>query len=316
MSDPWKFACVFPGQGSQSMRMLHDLAAAYPVVRDTFQEASDSLSLNLWSLVDDGPEADLNLTENTQPVMLAAGVAVWRAWRVAGGAIPAVVAGHSLGEYSALVCAGALEFSDGVRLVRERARLMQAAVPQGQGAMAAILGLDDAEVIDLCSQAAQDGIVAAVNFNSPGQVVIAGEAAALARAMTLAAEIGAKRVLRLPVSIPAHCELMIPAARRFAAHLANTRIQPTAIPVLHNTDVASHDDADRIRTTLARQLYNPVRWVETIRAFVTLGVEDVLELGPGRVLTGLTKRIDRSLGAFCVHNPSSLDQALAKCEKR
>lgn len=293
--------------------MLHDLSLASPVVRDAFQQASDSIGIDLWYLAQNGPERDLNRTENTQPVMLAAGVAVWRVWCAAGGAKPVMMAGHSLGEYTALVCADALDFRDAVLLVRERGRLMQAAVPEEQGAMAAILGLEDVQVIDACARAAQGDVVSAVNFNAPRQVVIAGDTAAVLRALSLATEVGAKRVVRLPVSVPAHCSLMIPAAQRLAAHLAKTPVQPPAIPVLHNTDADSHSGADAIKATLARQLYNPVRWVETVQAFAASGAETILELGPRKVLTGLTKRIDKSLQSLCVHDPRSLEQALVKC---
>lgn len=309
-------ACVFPGQGAQSVRMLQELARAYPIVRDTFQEASDSLAFDLWSLVREGPEVELNHTHNTQPVMLAAGVAVWRVWCAAGGGRPTVMAGHSFGEYTALVCAGALDFRDGVSLVRERGYLMQAAMQGGEGAMAAILGLEDAQVTEVCTRAAQGQVVSAVNFNAPGQVVIAGDVPAVVRAMSSATEAGAKRVVRLTVSVPAHCSLMIPAARRLTARLAETPIQPPEIPVLHNTDVESHSDPAAIRDALARQLYSPVRWVETVQTMARRGIDMVLELGPGKVLTGLNKRIDRSLQCLCVHDPQSLQQALEKSGAR
>jgi len=305
------FACVFPGQGSQSLGMLSALADAHPQVRDCFQDASDTLGFDLWSLVQNGPEEELNRTEHTQPAMLAAGVAVWRVWQAAGGPVPAVMAGHSLGEYTALVCAGALSFSDAVGLVAERGRLMQGAVAPGEGAMAAILGLDDAQVIDVCARAAQGGVVEAVNFNSPGQVVIAGETAAVDRAVALAGEAGAKRSVKLPVSVPSHCQLMEGAAGLLAQRLAGIAIQAPATPVIHNVDAASHDAPDEIRGLLAAQLHRPVRWVQTVQKMAADGVGTVLELGPGKVLTGLNKRIDKSLSLACVQDPQSLEQALA-----
>jgi [acyl-carrier-protein] S-malonyltransferase len=314
MSDLYKLACVFPGQGAQSLGMLGDLAAAFPIVRETFQEASDKLSTDLWSLIVSGPESSLNQTQNTQPVMLAAGVAVWRVWRAAGGKCPVVMAGHSLGEYTALVCADALDFQEAVLLVRERGRLMQEAVLEGEGAMAAILALEDAQVEDVCARAAHGQIVAAANYNTPGQVVIAGHVAAVTRAMALATEAGAKRVMRLAVSVPAHCSLMAPAAKAFAGQLETTPMQAPQITVLHNVDVQHHDDPSDIREMLARQLYSPVRWVETVQAFSARGARTAIELGPGRVLTGMNKRIDRSLLSLCVYDPLSLEQALAKCD--
>lgn len=308
------FACVFPGQGSQSLGMLSALSDAHPQVRETFQEASDVLGFDLWSLVQNGPEEDLNRTENTQPAMLAAGVAVWRVWQAAGGPAPAVMAGHSLGEYTALVCAGAMGFSDAAGLVAERGRLMQGAVAPGQGAMAAILGLDDAQVIEVCARAAEGGVVEAVNFNSPGQVVIAGETAAVDRAVALAAEAGAKRSVKLPVSVPSHCWLMAGAAECLAERLASVAIVSPSIPVIHNVDVSSHSDPAQIRAVLAAQLHRPVRWVESVQKMAADGVTTVLELGPGKVLTGLNKRIDKTLALACVQDPESLAQALGQVQ--
>lgn len=308
------FACVFPGQGSQSLGMLSALSDSHPQVRETFQEASDVLGFDLWSLVQNGPEEDLNRTENTQPAMLAAGVAVWRVWQAAGGPAPAVMAGHSLGEYTALVCAGALGFSDAAGLVAERGRLMQGAVAPGQGAMAAILGLEDAQVIEVCARAAEGGVVEAVNFNSPGQVVIAGETAAVDRAVALATEAGAKRSVKLPVSVPSHCRLMAGAAERLAERLATVEIVSPSIPVIHNVDVTSHADPAQIRAVLAAQLHRPVRWVESVQKMAADGVTTVLELGPGKVLTGLNKRIDKSLALVCVQDPESLAQALGQVQ--
>lgn len=304
------FACVFPGQGSQSPGMLSALSDAHPQVRDAFQEASDTLGFDLWSLVQNGPEDDLNRTENTQPAMLAAGVAVWRVWQAAGGAAPTLMAGHSLGEYTALVCAGALAFGDAVGLVAERGRLMQGAVAPGEGAMAAILGLDDGQVIDVCARAAEGGVVEAVNFNSPGQVVIAGETAAVDRAVALASEAGARRSVKLPVSVPSHCRLMEGAAARLAERLAGVTVRAPSIPVIHNVDADVHGEPDAIRAALTAQLHRPVRWVDTVRRMAAQGVTTVVELGPGKVLTGLNKRIEKNLNLACVQDPESLQQAL------
>ncbi len=290
--------------------MLKELAATHAVVQETFATASQVLGYDLWNLVQNGPEEELNQTAKTQPAMLAAGVAVWRVWRAQGGAEPAVMAGHSLGEYTALVCADALGFEDAVALVAERGRLMQEAVPAGQGAMAAILGLDDDQVRAVCAAAAQGEIVAAVNFNSPGQVVVAGHAAAVQRAMAAAKEAGAKRALALAVSAPSHCALMLPAAERLAERLATVTINAPRIPVLHNADVTSYNDAAAIRAALVRQLHQPVRWVETIQAMRARGVSKVLECGPGKVLAGLIKRIDATLVAQPVYDTATLQQAL------
>lgn len=308
------YAAVFPGQGSQALGMLSELGDKHFEVRDSFQEASDTLGMDLWSLVQNGPEDELNATVNTQPAMLAAGYAVWRVWKARGGCMPAVMAGHSLGEYTALVCAGAIAFGDAVSLVAERGRLMQNAVPAGTGAMAAVLGLDDAKVIEVCTQAAQDEVVQAVNFNSPGQVVVAGHADAVDRAVSLATEAGAKRALKLPVSVPSHCSLMENAAASLAERLAQIEIKTPNIPVLHNVDVLSHAEPDAIRQALAQQLYNPVRWVETVQAMQGQGVTQLIEFGPGKVLTGLAKRIDRSLAGHCVQDASSLEAGLALCQ--
>jgi [acyl-carrier-protein] S-malonyltransferase len=289
--------------------MLADLEQAFPVVGRTFEEASSVLGLDLWKLAQEGPAEELNKTENTQPAMLAAGVAVWRAWHESGGAAPTLLAGHSLGEYSALVCAGSLGFADAVALVAERGRLMQQAVPEGAGAMAAILGLDDERVREVCAQAGDGEIVEAVNFNSPGQVVIAGNAAAVERAMGLAKEAGAKRAVLLPVSVPSHCSLMKPAAERLAVRLAEVSVGASDIPVIHNVSVAATADPDRIREQLAAQLYSPVRWVETILAMKDAGAEVILEAGPGKVLAGLVKRIDKSLAGAAIHDGSTLEKA-------
>jgi [acyl-carrier-protein] S-malonyltransferase len=304
------FSIVFPGQGSQSVGMLDALATAYPEVQQTFAEASEALQLDLWSLVQNGPEAELNRTENTQPAMLAAGIAVWRVWRAQGGAVPSFMAGHSLGEYTALVAAGALEFTVACRLVAERGRLMQQAVPAGSGAMAALLGLDDAAVREVCAQAAAGQVVEAVNFNSPGQVVIAGHAAAVQRAVELAKSAGAKRAVLLPVSVPSHCALMAPAANRLAEQLQQLAFAAPAVPVLHNVDVSLAGDGAAIRERLAQQLHSPVRWVETVLAMAAGGAQVLIEAGPGKVLTGLAKRIDRNLNALAVTDPAGLEKAL------
>lgn len=284
-----KFAFVFPGQGSQAVAMM----AAYgddPAIRDTFAEASAALGFDLWDMVAHGPADALNQTVNTQPAMLAAGAAVYRLWLARGGALPALMAGHSLGEYTALTCAGALEFADAIRLVRLRAQAMQSAVPEGVGAMAAVLGLDDDGVRAACAEAAQGEVLEAVNFNSPGQVVIAGNKAAVERGMLLAKEKGAKRALPLPVSVPSHCALMRPAAEKLRVALAGIEVRLPSVPVLHNADVTAHTTADAIRDALARQLYSPVRWVETMFALRDQGVQLIAECGPGKVLAGLNKR--------------------------
>ena len=304
-----KLAFVFPGQGSQSVGMMQGWGER-PDVRATFTEASDALGQDLWAMVADGPIELLNQTVNTQPAMLAADIAVWRVWQSAGGATPALLAGHSLGEYAALVAAGALGFADAIRLVRFRAEAMQAAVPDGVGAMAAILGMEDDAVRAVCSEAAAGEVVEAVNFNSPGQVVIAGNKTAVERAMVLAKEKGAKRALPLPVSVPSHSSLMLPAAEKLLAHLQGVTIAMPLIPVLHNTDVHSHADADAIRLALARQLHTPVRWVETVQALKAAGIDRVIECGPGKVLAGLNKRIDDSLPAVALVDETSLVAAL------
>lgn len=280
------------------------------VLRDTFDEASEVLHLDLWRLVSEGPAEELDLTVNTQPVMLAAGVACYRLWRSLGGKAPDYMAGHSLGEYTALTCAGALEFADALRLVRLRAEAMQSAVPQGQGGMAAILGLDDDAVRALCDEAAGEEVLAAVNFNSPGQVVIAGHRAAVERAMNLAKARGAKRALALPVSVPSHCILMKPAADQLMQALASIPVQPPSVKVIHNADVSEHVEAEAIRAALVRQLYQPVRWVETIRLMAAAGVGLFAECGPGKVLTGLNKRILGEVPVLALTDMASMAQAL------
>ncbi|MGV6857891.1 MAG: ACP S-malonyltransferase [bacterium] len=304
-----KIAAVFPGQGSQSLGMLKELAEKYPLVEEVFAEASEVLGYDLWDLAQNGPEEELNKTEKTQPAMLAAGVAVWRVWELAGGAKPAAMAGHSLGEYTALVCSGALPFKDAVALVAERGRQMQEAVPAGEGAMAAILGLDDATVAQVCDDASQGQVASPVNFNSPGQVVIAGHADAIDRAVVLAKDAGAKRALKLSVSVPSHCELMLPAAEAMRARFDDVEVSSPEVPVFHNVDVRPHESADEIRDALAAQLHQPVRWVETVQALADAGIEVLVEMGPGKVLAGLTRRIDKSLQGVCVMDSQSLVKA-------
>ncbi|GGO72832.1 ACP S-malonyltransferase [Bowmanella pacifica] len=302
-----KLAFVFPGQGSQSVGMLADLAVEYPQVQETFAQASEVLGYDLWALIQNGPEADLNATHRTQPALLAASVAIWRVWQAKGGEQPQVLAGHSLGEYSALVCAGVLDFQDAIKLVQLRGELMQQAVPAGTGAMYAIIGLDDDKVIAACEQAAQGDVVSAVNFNSPGQVVIAGQTEAVARAGEACKEAGAKRALPLPVSVPSHCALMKPAAEKLAVELEKLQINAPVIPVVNNVDVAMSDDPAHIRDALVRQLYSPVRWTESVQKLAELGAQKVLEVGPGKVLTGLIKRIDKSLEVDAINTPDSLN---------
>ncbi len=306
-----KIAFVFPGQGSQSMGMM-DSFAALPAVRETFSQASDVLRQDLWKLVAEGPAEDLNLTVNTQPVMLTAGVALYRAWKANAGAAPLMAAGHSLGEYSALVAGDAVNFEDAVTLVRYRAQAMQEAVPAGQGAMAAILGLDDEVVRLACTEAgAKDEFVEPANFNSPAQVVIAGNVAAVERAMEIAKGRGAKRAVLLPMSVPSHCRLMRPAAERMRVRLAEVHVQPSSMPVLHNADVSNATSADAVRDALVRQLYQPVRWVETIRTLVTGGATHIVECGPGKVLAGLNKRIAPDTPTYSFGDAAAFNQALA-----
>lgn len=285
------FAFFFPGQGSQSLGMMNGFTT--PTVKATFDEASAVLGQDLWAMINGEDAEIIGQTVNTQPIMLAAGVAAYRAYLEAGGKVPSVVAGHSLGEYTALVAAEALSFADAVKLVRLRAELMQSAVPQGVGAMAAILGLEDDQIKAICAEAAQGEVVEAVNFNSPGQVVIAGHAAAVERAMAAAKEAGAKRALPLPVSVPSHCSLMKPAADKLAEALQNVEITTPKIRVIHNADVAAYDNPEQIKDALVRQLHSPVRWTETVNALVNEGITESAECGPGKVLAGLAKRINK-----------------------
>lgn len=309
-----KIGIVFPGQGSQSVGMLNEIASQYPVIQNTFKEASDAVGKDLWKLVSEGPEDEINQTENTQPIMLSAGVALWRLWLEKGGIKPAVMAGHSLGEYSALVCAGSMDFADAVVLVTERGRYMQEAVPEGEGGMAAILGMDDDIVARVCELAINDtdDVVAPVNFNAPGQVVIAGHVAAVKRAVTEATMVGAKRAVSLPISVPSHCALMHPAADKMKARLADTKVSAPGIPVLHNVSVESYNDDEAIRQALVNQVESPVMWTHTIRKMVAeWEVEALVEIGPGKVLTGLNKRISRGLPAYPVYDSTTLDTAVA-----
>lgn len=305
-----KFAIVFPGQGSQAVGMLADLAKDHPVVCRTFEEGSDALGVDLWLLSQEGPKEQLNETQNTQPALLCAGIAVMRVLDTRLEQQPLAMAGHSLGEYTALVAAGVLDLADAARLVAERGRLMQEAVPVGHGAMAAILGLDDKQVREVCEEAAQGQVVEAVNFNSPGQVVVAGDAQAVNRATEVARAAGAKRALLLDVSVPSHCALMKPAAQRLALALQAVVFHTPSTPVLHNVTAAEAADPVEIRSLLVEQLFSPVRWVETVQALGQRGVELIIEAGPGKVLTGLVKRIDKSLQALPVVDPASLDNAV------
>ncbi|NOU00607.1 MAG: ACP S-malonyltransferase [Gallionella sp.] len=305
-----KFAFVFPGQGSQSRGMMNGYVD-FPVARNTFAEASDILKQNLWQLVTEGSDADLNATVNTQPIMLTAGVAVWRAWQSQNGTTPTMMAGHSLGEYTALVAAGALSFADALPLVRYRAQCMQQAVPEGVGGIAAILGLDDEVVRAVCAEAAQSEVLEAVNYNSPGQVVIAGNRGAVERGMELAKAKGAKRAIMLPMSVPSHCSLLKGAAEQLREYLKNVAVQIPTIPVLHNADVTAHNDGEAIKDALVRQLYSPVRWVETVLAFGKQGITHNVECAPGKVLAGLNKRIDTNQQASAMNDSEALKAALA-----
>ena len=303
-----KFAMVFPGQGSQTVGMLAELAGDYPIVQETFKQASEVLGYDLWQLVKEGPVEELNKTWQTQPALLTASVAVYRVWQQKYPALkPDVMAGHSLGEYSALVCAGVLDFQDAVKLVELRGKLMQQAVPEGTGAMYAIIGLDNDAIINACKQAEQGEVVSAVNFNSPGQVVIAGVKAAVERAAALCKEAGAKRALPLAVSVPSHCALMKPAADQLSVSLESITLKEAGVSVLNNVDVKNEIEADAIRNALVRQLYSPVRWTETVEKMAQNGVEVLVEVGPGKVLNGLTKRIVDSLQAVSVNDVKSLD---------
>jgi [acyl-carrier-protein] S-malonyltransferase len=303
-------AFVFPGQGSQKIGMLAELASLNPTVEATFKEASDVLDYDLWQMIQQGEQADINLTERTQPMLLASSVAIWRLWNEKGGPTPAQMAGHSLGEWSALVCAGAVEFADAVKIVRARGAYMQEAVPVGEGAMAAILGLSDEVITAACDKARDDGIVDAVNFNAPGQVVIAGSTAAVDRAIAICKEAGAKRALALPVSAPFHTSLMQPAAEQLTELVESTTFASPTIPVIHNVTAKPEQDAKAVKSLMLEQIYKPVLWVDCILALKAAGAEHFVECGPGRVLNGLTKRIDRDLKSLSTDDIASLDNAL------
>ena len=303
-------AFVFPGQGSQSLGMLADLATAQPLVRDTFAEASEGAGIDLWALAQQGPEEQLNQTEYTQPALLAAGVAVWRTWLSQGGACPAVLAGHSLGEYAALVAAGSITLVDGARLVRERGRLMQLAVPAGSGAMAAVLGAEDAVVEEVCASVSGDGVVVPANYNSPGQIVIGGDAEAVDRALAELAVRGVRKAVKLSVSVPSHTPLMREAADRLGEVMAAMRWQDASIPVVQNVDARIHSSVADVRAALVRQLYLPVLWTQCVQTLVARGANVIGECGPGRVLSGLAKRIDKSVEARALGSASEFEAAL------
>ncbi len=307
-------AFLFPGQGSQSLGMMAGMAAAHPMVEATFAAASAVLGYDLWAVCQQGPEEQLNRTETTQPAMLAAGVATWRVWREAGGSLPAWMAGHSLGEYSALVASGRLAFADAVAVVAERGRLMQQACPAGEGAMAAVLGLDDDQLEAICRAAAGAEVVSCANYNAPGQVVIAGHRAAVERAGAAATAAGARRVLPLPVSVPSHCGLMKGAAEELGTVLAKLRFASGEVPVIHNADVASYSDEEAVHAALVRQLWQPVRWTETIRFLVQAGVSRFVECGPGKVLAGLNRRIDREVEVLALQDDAALAALLGEEE--
>ncbi|MBD9645038.1 ACP S-malonyltransferase [Pantoea sp. PNT02] len=307
-----QFAYVFPGQGSQTVGMLAELAAENPQVEATFREASDALGYDLWQLVQQGPAEELNKTWQTQPALLAASVAIYRVLQSKNAVQPSMMAGHSLGEYSALVCAGVLNFADAIKLVELRGKLMQEAVPEGTGAMQAIIGLDDASIRKACEESAQGQVVSPVNFNSPGQVVIAGNKEAVERAGAACKAAGAKRALPLPVSVPSHCALMKPAADKLAVALEAITFSAPSVPVVNNVDVKCETEGAAIRSALVRQLYSPVRWTESVEFIAAQGVEQLLEVGPGKVLTGLTKRIVDSLSAAAVNDSASLSAALTQ----
>lgn len=304
-------AFVFPGQGSQKVGMLADVAAAYPVVQETFLEASEALGFDVWNMVQSGEQEQLNLTENTQPILLTSSIALWRVWQQCGGVEPGLLSGHSLGEFSALVAADAIDFADAVTLVRERGRYMQTAVPVGEGAMAAVLGLDDNTISTVCAQAADAGVVEAVNYNSPGQVVIAGTVAGVERAIELCKEAGAKRAMPLPVSAPFHTSLMRPAGVKLEAKIATMSFRQPKIPVVHNVHAQTESNPEKIKALLVEQIYSPVKWVSCVEFMVNAGVDTTLECGPGKVLSGLNKRIQKSLNVLNIEDVAGLEKALA-----
>jgi len=307
-----QLAFVFPGQGSQKVGMLAEMAAEYPIIESTFAEASEVLGYDLWKLVQQGPQEDLNLTERTQPMLLTASVALWRVWSEKSDAKPALMAGHSLGEWSALVCADVVDFKAAVKLVQLRGQYMQEAVPVGEGAMAAIIGLDDESIAKACADAGQGEEVGAVNFNSPGQVVIGGTAGAVDRAIALCKEAGAKRALPLAVSAPFHTNMMRPAADKLSANIAETEFRTPIVPIAHNVNAQTETDPEAIKALMIKQIYAPVLWTSCTQALVAAGVEQVVECGPGKVLSGLCKRIDKSLTAFSTETPEAMSKALAE----
>jgi [acyl-carrier-protein] S-malonyltransferase len=304
-------AFIFPGQGSQKIGMLSELAEVYPVIGQTFTEASQVLGYDLWDMIQNGQQEDINLTERTQPILLTGSVALWRVWQEKGGAMPSVMAGHSLGEWSALVCAESVAFADAVKLVQLRGAFMQDAVAPGEGAMAAIIGLDDQVIRDVCEASAQGGVVSPVNYNSPGQVVIAGDAAAVGRAIDGLKEAGAKRALPLPVSAPFHTSLMRPAADRLASHIQATPFTSPKTPIVHNVHARVESDPDTIKNVMIEQIYSPVLWVDCINAMAEQGIDTMVECGAGKVVSGLAKRINRNLATFATEDSSSLNEALA-----
>lgn len=301
-------AFVFPGQGSQKVGMLAEVGEAFAVVKETFAEASEALGYDMWALIQEGEQEQLNLTEKTQPILLTSSVALWRVWQEKGGAQPAMMAGHSLGEFSALVCAGSLQFADAVTLVRDRGQFMQTAVPVGEGAMAAVLGLDDQVIMDICDKAGAE----AVNFNSPGQVVIAGKVAAVDEAIKLLQEAGAKRAMPLPVSAPFHTSLMKPAGEKLAEKVAELTVASPEVPVVHNVHAQTESDPEKIKALLVEQIYSPVKWTSCVETMVAAGITTTLECGPGKVLSGLSKRIDKSLTGLNIETLAGLDKALAE----
>ncbi|CAA0093937.1 Malonyl CoA-acyl carrier protein transacylase [BD1-7 clade bacterium] len=304
-------AFVFPGQGSQKIGMLSDAAEAFPIIKDVFAEASDALDYDMWDLIQNGEQDAINLTEKTQPILMTSSVALWNVWKQENGAMPAVMAGHSLGEFTALVCAGSLAFSDALKLVRARGQFMQSAVPVGIGAMAAIIGVDDQAIVDICADVAGDECVQAVNFNSPGQVVIAGHAGAVDRAIVKLKEAGAKRAMPLPVSAPFHTDLMRPAGEKLAVELENIAINTPAIPVIHNVHAQIEADPAKIKGLLIEQIYSPVKWTSCVQTMVSQGTELLIECGPGKVLSGLAKRIHKPLTASAIEQPDTLRQQVA-----
>lgn len=307
-----RLAFVFSGQGSQKVGMLAEVSSMFPVVRNTFAEASDVLGYDLWSLCQNGEQEQLNSTEITQPLLLTSSVALWRVWQEKKGSQPALLAGHSLGEWSALVCAGVVAFADAVDLVRKRGAYMQTAVPKGEGSMAAVLNLEDAIILEICREASSLGVVEAVNFNSPGQVVIAGQVAAVDKASELLKAAGAKRVLPLPVSAPFHTSLMKPAAEQMAKHITATAFSAPKIPVIHNVHAKTESDPEVIKQLMIKQIDNPVLWVDCVNALVANGISAVIECGPGKVLCGLCAKIDKSLNTYSLEDMAGIEKALSE----